>query len=168
MLWYCQRKKKSSKKRRICNAKAAQNGASLKDNLLAGPDLLGNTFGIFLRFVQGAFVNRGDIKAMHMQIGVQQQDRRYLRYLWRQSKSPEIDMYKYQGHNFGAMDSPACAKFVLQQRAKDDIENHSGSLEIKQQTFCMDASFSDAITAFTTAKDVLDTLKKRITLNNTT
>ncbi|XP_075259875.1 uncharacterized protein LOC142351623 [Convolutriloba macropyga] len=153
---------KPDKIRRICNAKAPQSGTSLNDKLLSGPDLLGNMLGILLRFRQGAIAIQGDIEAMFMQIGVRQQDRRYLRFMWRQPNSPKLEVYEYQRHIFGARDSPACANFVLQQTAKDDIEDHPNSLEIIQRTFYMDdmvASFSDAITAFTTAKDVKDTLK---------
>ena len=154
---------KPAKIRRICNAKAPQSGTSLNDKLLAGPDLLANMLGILLRFRQGAIAIQGDIEAMLMQIGVRQQDRRYLRFMWRQHNSPELEVYEYQRHIFGARDSPACANFVLQQTAKDDIEDHPNSLEILQRTFYMSdmvASFSDANTAFTTAKDVRDTLKK--------
>ena len=82
--------------------------------------------------------------------------------MWRQPNSSELEVFEYQRHIFGAMDSPACANLVLQQTAKDVIEDHPNSLEIIQRTFYMDdmvASFSDAITAFTTAKDVKDTLK---------
>ena len=153
---------KRDKIRRICNAKAPQSGTGLNDKLLAGPDLLGNMLGILLRFRQGAIAIQGDIEAMFMQIGVRQQDRRYLRFMWRQPNSSELEVYEYQRHIFGAKDSPACANFVLQQTAKDNIEDHPNSLKIIQRTMYMDdmvASFSDAITAFTTAKDVKDTLK---------
>ena len=154
---------KPDKIRRICNAKAPQSGTSLNDKLLAGADLLRNMLGFLLRFRQGAIAIQGEIEAMCMQIGVRQQDRRYLRFMWRQHNSPELEVYGYQRHIFRARDSPACANFVLQQTAKDDIEDHPNSLEIIQRTFYMDdmvASFSDTITAFTTAKDVKDTLKK--------
>ena len=75
-----------------------------------------------------------------------------------------MEVYEYQWHIFGARDSPACANFVLQQTAKDDIKDNPNSLQIIQRTFYMDdmvASFRDTITAFTTAKDVKDTLKKK-------
>ncbi|XP_075247082.1 uncharacterized protein LOC142340389 [Convolutriloba macropyga] len=130
---------KPDKIRRICNAKAPQSG-------------------ILLRFRQGATAIQGDIEAMFMQIGVRQQDRCYLQFMWRQPNSSELEVYKYQRHIFGARDSPVCANFVFQQTAKDDIEDHPNSLEIIQRTFYMDdmvSSFSDAITA----KDVKDTLK---------
>ena len=154
---------KPDKIRRICNAKAPHSGTSLNDKLLAGPDLIGKMLGISLRFRQGAIAIQGDIEVIFMQIGVRQQDRRYLRFMWRQPNSSELEVYEYQRHIFGARDSPACGNFVLQQTAKDDIKDHRISLEINQRTFYMDdivASFSDAIRAFTTAKDVKDTLKK--------
>ena len=83
---------KPNKIRRTCNAKAPQSGASFKDKLLAGPDLLGNMLGILLRFRQGAIAIQGDIEATFMQIGVRHQDRRYLRFMWRQPNSPELEV----------------------------------------------------------------------------
>ena len=154
---------KPDKIRKICNAKAPQSGTSLNDKLLAGNDLLGNMLGVLLRFRQGAVTIQGDIEAMFMQIGVQQKDRRYLRFMLRKPNSQELDVYEYQRHTFGARYLPACANFVLQQTAKEDIDYNPNSLEIIQRTFYMDdmiASFSDTITAFITAKDVKDTLKK--------
>ena len=85
--------------------------------------------------------------------------------MWKQPNSQELVVYEYQRHIFGARGSPAFANFVLQQTAKEDIEDHPNSLKIIQRTFYMDdvvASFSDTITAFTTAKDVKDTPKKGI------
>ena len=119
--------------------------------------------GILLRFRQGAIAIQGDIEAMFMQIGVRQKDRLYLRFMWRQQNSQELEVYEYQRHIFGARDSPAFANFVLQQTTKDNIKDHRNYLEIIQRTFYMDdmvASISDTITAFTTAKDVKITLKK--------
>ena len=83
--------------------------------------------------------------------------------MWRQPNSPELEVYEYQRHIHGARDSLACANFVLQQTAKDDIKYHPNSLETIQRIFYMNdmvASFSDAITAFTTAKNVKNRLKK--------
>ena len=147
----------------ICNAKATQSGISLSDKLLAGLNVLGNLLGILLQFWQGAIAIQGDIEAMFMQIGVRKKDRRYLRFMWRQPSSHELEVYVYQRYIFEASDSPACANFVLQQIAKDDIEDHPNSLEIIRWTFYKDdmvASVGDTSTAFTTAKDVKDTLKK--------
>ena len=124
--------------RRICNAKAPQSGTSLNDKLLAGPDFLGNMLGILQRFRRGAIAIQGDIKAMFMQIGVRQKDRRYLRFMRKPPNSQELEVYEYQRHIFGARDSPACANFVLQQTAQDNIEDHPNSLKIFQQTFYMD------------------------------
>ena len=149
--------------RRICNAKAPQSGISVNYKLFAGPDLLGSMLGILLRFLQGAITIKRDIEMMFMQIGVRQTDKLYLRFMWRQLNNPELEVYEYQRHITGAGDSPACANFVLQHTAKDDIEDPPNSLEIIQRIFYMDdmvAPFSDTITAFTTAKDVKDTLKK--------
>ena len=71
---------------RFCNAKAPQKRISLNDKLLAGPDLLGKMLGILLQFRQGAIAIQGNIEAMFMPIGVQQEDRCYLRFTWRQSQ----------------------------------------------------------------------------------
>ena len=74
---------------------------------------------------------------MFLQIGVRLKDRLCLRFMWRQPNSHELEVYEYQRHIFGVRDSPACANFVLQQTAKDDIEDHPSSLEINQRWFYM-------------------------------
>ena len=79
------------------------------------------------------------------------------------TKQPRIRGVRIPKTQLWSQGLTSLCKFVLQQTAKDDIEDHPNSMETIQRTFYMDdmvASFSDAITAFTTAKNVKDTLKK--------
>ena len=100
------RPNKPNKVRRICNAKAPQSGSSLNDRLLTGPDLLGSMLGILLQLRKVVIAIQGDIKAMFMQIREQQQDLHYLQFMWRQPNNPELGVYEYQRHIFGARESP--------------------------------------------------------------
>ena len=75
-------KQKPDKIRRVTNAAASKyKGTSLNDALLTGPDLLCNLHGLFLRFRLYSVAITADIEAMFMQIGIQPQDKDYLRFL---------------------------------------------------------------------------------------
>ena len=139
---------KPDKIRRFCNAKAPQKGISLNDNLLAGPDLLGKMHGILLQFRQGAIAIQGDIEAMFMQIGVQQQDRRYLRFMWKQSQ-PRIKGVQIPTTHLWSQGLTSLRKFCF---ATDSQRRHQKSPKISwdhSAEFYMDemvASVSDTIT----------------------
>ena len=60
-----------------------------------------------------------DIESMFLQVGVDKSDQRLLRFLWRADPQDAIGVFQYTRHIFGAKSSPTCAKFALQQCAKD-------------------------------------------------
>ena len=57
-------------------------GTSLNDQLLKGPDLLGNLVGVLTRLRIEKVAVVGDIKQMFHQVGVDPKDSQYLRFLW--------------------------------------------------------------------------------------
>ena len=61
---------KPGKVRRVCNAASKFRGESLNSNLLTGPDLLNNLFGVLLRFREDPVAVLSDIEGMFMQITV--------------------------------------------------------------------------------------------------
>ena len=67
-----------------------------------------------------------------MQVGVQEEDRKILRFLWNEGfdKPPS-------GNIFGARDSSACAIYALQQAARANGENDADVLEIVTTDFYM-------------------------------
>ena len=50
--------------------------------LLTGPDLLCNLQGVITRFREGKHPITADIEGMYMQVSVNPEDRKFLRFLW--------------------------------------------------------------------------------------
>ena len=104
----------------VFDAASKFDGVSLNDKLLTGPDLLNNLVGILMRFRTGKIGVMADIEQMFHQVGVSEEDRDSLRFLWRdldETKRP--NEYKMTVHVFGAVDSPCCANYALQRAARD-------------------------------------------------
>ena len=63
-----------------------------------------------------------DIDAMFIQVEVPEHYQRFLRFLWREDPSSEIETFQYTRHIFGAKSSPICANFLVQQTARDYVK----------------------------------------------
>ena len=115
---------KADKLRRVCNAACRFSGTSLNDVLLPGPDLLCDLIGILIRFRLFRIAVCEDIEAIFMQVEVPVHEQNFLRILWREGISDEIEIFQYTRHIFGAKSSPTCANFAVQKVAsvnKDDF-----------------------------------------------
>lgn len=118
---------KPNKIRIVFDCSARYQGDALNDHLLQGPDLTNGLVGVLCRFRQEAIALMCDVEAMFHQFRVQQEHRRYLRFLWWkdgdiESKPTEFHM---NVHIFGATSSPGCANFGLK-TAADDSESRYG------------------------------------------
>ena len=114
---------KPSKIRRVSNAAARFAGNFLNEVLVPGPDLLSDLIGILIRFPLFKIGLSADIEAMFMQVEVPEHEQRFLRFLWREGPSSEIETFQYTRHTFGAKSSPTCANFVVQQTARDNVKS---------------------------------------------
>ena len=74
---------KPGKVRPVCNAASKVRRISLNDNLLTGPDLLQNLIGIIFKFREQKVAITADIEAMFLQVKVQSEDCKVLRFLRR-------------------------------------------------------------------------------------
>lgn len=114
------------KVRVVFDAASKYDKVSLNDNLLTGPDLLNNLVGILLRFRSGKIGIMADVEQMFHQVGVCEEDRDSLHFLWRDlDETRPPDEYQMAVHVFGAVDSPCCANYALQRTAVDQSENFS-------------------------------------------
>ena len=116
---------KQNKFRVAFDASATFLGTSLNDYLLKGPDVLKSLVTILLRFRKGKYSVSADIEKMFQQIFVKQNDRNYLRFLWRDNPNLVIDEYQMNVHIFGKNDSPCIANLSLKQYAKDQQDEFS-------------------------------------------
>ena len=94
----------STKCRIIFNASAkSPNKKSLNDNLVCGPPLQLNILAIDLRIRTKKYSLIGDIGKMILQIKVREEDRDYLRFLWRDPEKPgEPEVWRWNSLIFGA------------------------------------------------------------------
>ena len=114
---------KQNKFRVVFDASAKFAGTILNDYLLS--DLLNSLVTVLLRFRNGKYSISGDIEKMFHQIFVKQNDRNYLRFLWRDNPNLVIDEYQMNVHIFGKNDSPCIANLSLKQYAKDQQDEFS-------------------------------------------
>ncbi|KAL9982123.1 hypothetical protein ACROYT_G010928 [Oculina patagonica] len=106
----------------VFDCAARYRGTSLNDQLLHGPDLTNNLFGVLVRFRQESIALSSDSEAMFHQVNVDPNDFDALRFLW----WPEDDLskqpveYRMVVHLFGNTSSPSCASFGLRRTAQDN------------------------------------------------
>ena len=108
---YCRK----NKLRVVFDASARFAGSSLNVHLLSGPDLSSSLIGILVRFRQELVEFMADLECMFYQVKNPADQRHMLRFLWRPAGDvdKEIVECRMHGHIFGAMSSPAVAKFAL-------------------------------------------------------
>ena len=148
---------KPEKIRRVCNAASRFCQVSLNEVLVPGPDFLSNLIGIFLRFRLFRVALTADIEAMFMQIGVPENEQKFLRFLWRDGINDEIEVYQYTRHIFGGTSSPTVANFSVQQGARDNRLQFPLAFETVFDSFYVDdflKSFLSPENAFSVALQV--------------
>ena len=84
----------------MCNAAAKYQGVAPNDKLLSGPDLLQSLIGTIFCFREHQIALSADIEAMFLQIAVPNDDSRCLRFLWREDRERQIEVYEYTRHVF--------------------------------------------------------------------
>ena len=141
--WYLphhpvQNPNKPGKVRRVCNAASKYTGVCLNDKLLAGPDLLHDLIGTIFRFPERPVALTADIESMFLQVQVPQQDKKCMRFLWRQKTNEPVQIYEIQRHVFGAKSSPTCANYALKRVGLDNEEVYPIASKAIKNNFYMD------------------------------
>ncbi|XP_039304898.1 uncharacterized protein LOC105203341 [Solenopsis invicta] len=109
----------TTKLRVVFDASAkSRNGVSLNDVLLVGPTIQDKLFSHLIRFRTYKYVITADIEKMYLQVLLQDNDRRYQRFLWR--KNDNVETYQINKLAFGVSSSPFLAIRVLQKLADDE------------------------------------------------
>ncbi|XP_026744651.1 uncharacterized protein LOC113505985 [Trichoplusia ni] len=146
------------KPRIVFDAAAKYEGRSLKDALLAGPDLLQSLFGVLLRFREGPVAVMADIQDMFLRVKVKEEDRNCLRFLWRGSRrTGKPEEYRMSSIIFGAASSPATAIYVMNKNAEDFKITHPEAVKAIRRNHYMDdylQSFSSTAEAKKISREV--------------
>ena len=117
--------RKPNKVRVVFDCSAKYLGISLNDTLMQGTDLTNSLVGVLLRFRQSPVAFTADIESMYYQVRVPEDQRDFLRFLWWPDGdlSNEVKEYQMNVHIFGAVSSPSCANFGLNQAANDSEQD---------------------------------------------
>ena len=154
-------KDKPEKNRIVFDCSAKFRGISLNDCLYQGPDLTNSLIGVLLRFRQERIAIQGDIESIFYQVQVPVQDRNLMRFLWRENGQLETDLQEYRMcvYVFGAVCSPSCANFALQQTAEQFKDRYDPAVvNIVKRSFYVDDCLVSA-PSVETAKTLLLELK---------
>ena len=152
--------KKPGKLRVVFDCSVEFGGQVLNDQLLQGPDMTNNLTGILCRFRMKPVALTCDLQGMFNQVGVNSEDRNFLRFLWWENGDVEQPPQEFRmtTHLFGARSSPACAMFALMKTADDYEENYGAeAAEFLRKNFYID----DGLTS-------VDTEENAISLINST
>ena len=114
-------------------------GVSLNSFLHKGPCLIGDLYGVLLRFREEVVAFVGDISKMFLQICLPEQDTQMHRFLWRDmnaTKTPTI--YRLTRVTFGDKPSPDMASFVMLRLAAENEDTFPDAAHILQNDRYMD------------------------------
>ncbi|XP_043496412.1 uncharacterized protein LOC122520387 [Polistes fuscatus] len=121
----------------------SDNGLSLNDTLLTGPNLQREIFEILLEFRSRKYVFTADICKMYRQIFINEPFRNYQRFLWRESPEDSIQEWRLMTVTDGETCSPFLALRTLQQLADDERERFPIGAEIISQRYMDDFFVGD-------------------------
>ena len=123
---------KPGKLRVVFNAALPNQGTSLNELLLPGPDFLTSLVGVLIRFRVARIGVSADIEKMFLQVRVPECDQPALRFVWREPNSDKApSTYQMLVHIFGATSSPACCTWALRKAALDQPEFNLHSKVVK-------------------------------------
>ena len=107
--------KKLNKIRVVFDRSAEFKDETLNRHLLQGPDLTNNLVGVLFRFRQEPAAFMCDIESMFHQVGVAEEYRDLLQFLWWEDGDTSKDPVEFRMtvHLFGATSYPGCANYAL-------------------------------------------------------
>ena len=143
---------KPGKLRRVSNAKSKFKGICLNYMLLTR---LYNVLVVITRFREGKHPITADIEGMYMQVSVNPEDRKFLRFLCG-AEQPEF--FEYTRFVFGAKCSPTCAIYAFRTCADDNNESHPHIKKLVYENFYMD-DFFEATDDIDTAGKIIQDLR---------
>ena len=103
----------------VFDAAVKHDGERLNDTIWPGPKLERELVDVLTRFRWAPVALSVDISEMFLQVELQDKDRPFHRFLWRNlDTSREPDVYEFQPLLFGNTAAPFCSQYVLQTNAK--------------------------------------------------
>ena len=109
----------------VFNASSKPNeGKSLNDCLMTGPSLTAKLHGILVQFRQGTYAVTTDTSKAFHRIIVDEEHRKFLKFLWLNLESYELLTYQFKVVLFGATCSPYLLQETLQTHLPQNAEGN--------------------------------------------
>lgn len=137
-------------------------GFSLNDILYTGPNLQADLFLLLLDFRLFPVAITADIKQMYLQIGVPDDQRRFLQILFRFNENDSIKTFQFNRIPFGLKPSPFLAMRTVRQLATDMAPDFPEASQIAESKLYMDDlvhSVPDAESAARLARELISLFK---------
>lgn len=129
----------NDKDRIVFNCSFEFQGQSLNEYLLPGPTLGASLLGVLLRFREHPVAVCSDIRGMFHQVCLLDEDKPFLRFLWRDGNSAEHPtVYQWEVLPFGTTCSPCCATFALQSHVRNYLEPTDDVRQSVEHNFYVD------------------------------
>ncbi|XP_047991806.1 uncharacterized protein LOC125230632 [Leguminivora glycinivorella] len=149
---------KPKKIRLVFDAAALNQGQSLNNFILEGPDMLQSLLGIMLRFREGAFAVTAEVEEMFLRIQIREEDRNSQMFLWRAERRDGVpDVYQMKSMVFGIASSPFLAHSVRNYNAYAHENRYPRALEDIVRNHYMDdyvSSYENEAEAIASAEEV--------------
>ena len=132
---------------------------SLNDNLYAGPPLTPLIFDILLRFRAEKVVLIADIEKAFLNVGVKENERDYLRFLWFddiKKEHPEIVVYKFRTLVFGLV----CSPFLLNGTIRSHLAKYAEQDESFVKNVLESLYVDDYVSSFVSIEEALESYRK--------
>ena len=143
----------------VFDSSAQQDGISLNNVMLTGPDLNNSLLGVLIRFRKEPVAIVADIQQMFYCFGVREDHRDHLRFLWYRDNDLTKDIidYRMTVHVFGNSPSPAVAIYGLRRAAQEGESDHGADTrEFVERHFYVD----DGLTSLPTPIEAIDLLQR--------
>ena len=123
------------------SAKASNKERSLNDYLQTGPNLLPHVFNMIANFRKNIVGLTADIEKAFLMVGIQDDQRDFLRFLWFDDPSlenPKIIHLKFTRLVFGLRSSPAILGATIQHHLKLYKQSEPEMFQLLEQSFYVD------------------------------
>jgi hypothetical protein len=131
--------KDTTKVRVVFDAAMKHDGKSLNDSIRPGPKLQREIVDVLTRFRRAPVALSADISEMFLQVGLQDKDRPFHKFLWRDfDSSREPDVYEFRRLLFGNTASPFCAQYVIHAHAQAHTETFPAAAESVDNSMYVD------------------------------
>ena len=128
------REEKLTSKTRIVFNGSARNGmgVSLNDCLLPGPPPEQDIMKILIGFRWRQVAVSGDVKRMYLCILIREEDRDFLRFVWRENANEDLKEFRFKKVPFGLRDAPFIAQEAFKHHAAKHKDSHPEVAELVQ------------------------------------